>query len=98
MGYFSQKVENIGGLFMQEVVQTELYPACLRRMERYAWVLGEGTPEHKAEVVVDCSVSYITEAKKVTPFMLHSALNTWAYQIFTRYQWDRYNYFPILID
>lgn len=63
---------------MQEAMQTELYPAGLRRMERYAWGLGEETPEQKAGVdclVVDCSVSYTTKAKKVTRFTLHSAFN-----------------------
>lgn len=51
---------------MQEAVQTEIYPGGLKRMERGAWRLGgEETLHRKAEVVVDFSAPYFTEAKKV---------------------------------
>lgn len=66
MGYFSQQVENIAHLLMQEAVQTEIYPGGLKRMERSARRLGgEETLHRKAEVVVDFSAPYFTEAKKV---------------------------------
>lgn len=69
MGHFSQQVENIAHLLMQEAVQTEIYPGGSRRMERDAWRLGsKETSEQKTGAMVDCCALYITKAEKVSAY------------------------------